>query len=374
MIKSGAWLFFPAMAGVWALTGLSACHEAPEGTLEVHWMVNGGRTAAACTAAGVTTVRILTAHSGADPDPDPAHPTWPHQDFACGDLSGGFLVKEGIYRVRLVALDAGGAVRSGIVDFQGIQVVAGQVRSIPQNPVLESPVNLEVALCGDGVVQSGEWCDGEDLGGYDCLSRGYDGGTLSCTGACTLDESLCHQCGDGVVDPGESCDGSDLDGQTCETLGLGGGPLACAEDCTLDLALCAGCGNGVVEGGEECDDANALGGDGCSPDCLLESGPLEVTWTVLASDASTLSDCAGENISQVDVTLTLAGTGTVVDATRLPCGDGLAVFPDLGYGLYTLRLAGLDATQAVVARGIAAVIDHSLPEGTALTVDLVSLP
>ncbi|MDY0001944.1 MAG: DUF4215 domain-containing protein [Polyangia bacterium] len=367
-------LLFSLFLGGVTTAALQACDEAPEGTLEVHWMVNGDRSAAACSAGGVTTVRVLADHSGNSPDPDPANPTWSYRDFACADLSGGFPLGEGIYRVRVVALDAGGSVRSKIIDFQGIQVVGGQVRSIPQNPAIEPPVDLEIALCGDGVLQSGEWCDGEDLGGYDCLSRGFDGGVLSCTQACTLDESLCHRCGDGAVDPGESCDGSDLGGQSCESHGLTGGPLACAADCTLDLSQCTGCGNGVLEGDEECDDANALGGDGCSPDCRLEEGPISLVWSVVSSDASTLSDCAAEGIAQVEVSLTISGTGTVVDATRLPCSDGAAEFGEIGYGLYTLRLAGLDGSDAVVARGSLSVIDHSLPEGTAVSIDLLVLP
>jgi len=36
------------------------------------------------------------------------------------------------------------------------------------------------------------------------------------------------------------------------------------------------CGNGTVEGGEECDDGNANAGDGCSPTCQLEAGPIVV--------------------------------------------------------------------------------------------------
>jgi hypothetical protein len=51
--------------------------------------------------------------------------------------------------------------------------------------------------CGDGNIDLGENCDGSDLDGHDCLSKGYaDGGTLSCypPGSlyeCTFDTSLC---------------------------------------------------------------------------------------------------------------------------------------------------------------------------------------
>ncbi len=45
--------------------------------------------------------------------------------------------------------------------------------------------------CGDGTVDPGEQCDGTDLAGETCLSRGFAGGTLACAPGCTLDESGC---------------------------------------------------------------------------------------------------------------------------------------------------------------------------------------
>ena len=69
-------------------------------------------------------------------------------------------------------------------------------------------------------------------------------------------------CGDGHLDPFEACDE-----------GLGNSdeaPGACRLDCRL-----ASCGDGVVDGDEGCDDANAFGGDGCSPACAEETGDLE---------------------------------------------------------------------------------------------------
>lgn len=357
-----------------ALGGLLGCDETPEGTLELHWSVNGLASPAACTATGVSTVRVLTDHQGEDPDADPTHPTWPYVDLPCADLSGRIALAEGIYRVRLVALDGAGEVRSQVAEFQGIQVVADQTVSLPRNPDVEAPIALEVPICGDGVVQTGEWCDGEDLGGYDCQARGYDGGRLACAPGCTLDESLCTRCGDGVIDAGESCDGSELDGETCVSLGLAGGELACASDCTFDRSSCLGCGNGAVEGAEQCDDGNRVAGDGCSPDCRLEQGPLAVSWVVRASDATTLSDCASESIAEVELAVSLAGVGTVVDATRVPCAAGSAVLPDLGYGLYTVRLSGRSAGDIVVAEGASAPVDHSDPDGGAVAVDLVALP
>ncbi len=82
-------------------------------------------------------------------------------------------------------------------------------------------------------------------------------------------------CGNGVAEGGEACDGADLRGLDCSRLNLGSGKLACREDCTLDLSGCdlnAECGNGLVEGMEECDDGNLEPGDGCGVDCSQEVG------------------------------------------------------------------------------------------------------
>ena len=46
-------------------------------------------------------------------------------------------------------------------------------------------------------------------------------------------------CGNGIVELGEQCDGDDLDGNTCETLGYVGGELLCDPVmCTYDASMC----------------------------------------------------------------------------------------------------------------------------------------
>lgn len=45
--------------------------------------------------------------------------------------------------------------------------------------------------CGDGVIQTGEECDGSKLNGQTCVSRGFTGGTLACKSDCTFDTSQC---------------------------------------------------------------------------------------------------------------------------------------------------------------------------------------
>lgn len=48
-------------------------------------------------------------------------------------------------------------------------------------------------------------------------------------------------CGNGVIETGEACDGTELDPEndTCAKNGLGPGNIRCSSDCTLDLSSCS---------------------------------------------------------------------------------------------------------------------------------------
>jgi hypothetical protein len=48
------------------------------------------------------------------------------------------------------------------------------------------------AVCGNGIIDDGEQCDGGNLGGFACVDLGYSGGTLGCDMiTCTYDASAC---------------------------------------------------------------------------------------------------------------------------------------------------------------------------------------
>lgn len=126
--------------------------------------------------------------------------------------------------------------------------------------------------CGDGVMEAGETCDGADLGGVTCETLGFDSGALTCVDDCSgFDTSDCSEgtsaCGDGVLDEGELCDGEEFGGVTCETVGYFGGTLGCQEDCmAYDLDACqtdSPCGNGVIDDAEVCD-GTLLTGQSCA--------------------------------------------------------------------------------------------------------------
>ena len=114
-------------------------------------------------------------------------------------------------------------------------------------------------VCGNGVVETGELCDGADFAGMTCASYGQPEGELACTDQCTMDLSGCREldvCGDGIRDAGEACEDDDFGDMTCASFGMDGGDLVCTVECTIDAAGCHDldvCGNGIMETGEACD-------------------------------------------------------------------------------------------------------------------------
>ncbi|MFC1647531.1 hypothetical protein ACFL10_00880 [Patescibacteria group bacterium] len=128
-------------------------------------------------------------------------------------------------------------------------------------PVAELIEPPTTAVCGDGVVEGTEECDG----GTDCEADC----TLTPTPAAPAPDPVC---GDGNVDTaeGEECDdGNTVDGDGCEA------------DCTLPPAPAAPeCGDGNVDAGEECDDGNMNSDTGvCSTSCSLSSETADPTIT-----------------------------------------------------------------------------------------------
>lgn len=153
----------------------------------------------------------------------------------------------------------------------------------PSGPDAGEPV------CGNGVIEDGEECDGT------ALPTGAAPGS-TCLDTCELKGP---DCGNGVVDDGEECDPEAAmpskypEGATCSSACkaqyCGNGRIDGNEECDLD-ALPAGlpsgaqcrndctiepCGNGVIDEGEECD-INApvpVTGSVCLPGCTLDLCP-----------------------------------------------------------------------------------------------------
>ncbi|MFH2008630.1 MAG: DUF4215 domain-containing protein, partial [bacterium] len=165
-------------------------------------------------------------------------------------------------------------------------------------------------VCGDGVIDPGEECDGSVLGGATCQGRGFDNGALACGDGCTFDETGCFddpRCGDGNVDAGEVCD----DGNNSSGDG-------CAADCLSNET----CGNGVLDvaAGETCDDGNTTGGDGCSATCNLEyCGNNVLDANEICDDGNSVS---GDGCSADCQSNETCGNGYVDTAAGEACDDG----------------------------------------------------
>jgi hypothetical protein len=100
--------------------------------------------------------------------------------------------------------------------------------------------------CGDGIAEGEEVCDGDDLAGISCETLDLTGGTLACNPDCaSFDTTGCRGvavCGNGVAEGNERCDGDDLAGATCASQpDYAAGELACNTDCELDGSACDAC-------------------------------------------------------------------------------------------------------------------------------------
>ncbi|MCA9719271.1 MAG: hypothetical protein H6713_36660 [Myxococcales bacterium] len=209
--------------------------------------------------------------------------------------------------------------------------------------------------CGNGLAEAGEQCDQDDLQGASCLTLGYDGGALACTGGCKLDESGCANnfCGDGMVTDAEKCDcgeGGDmctpaqLDGVTCESLGHDGGALACNTpfNCMFDESGCYDCGDGELNAGEACD-GNNLGGEtcasqgfysgalACDDSCELDTSMCNPPPNPLTACVSPMLAITGAGPGAANpAVISIPWGGTVTDVDVFV--DCLHVFPgDLGF-------------------------------------------
>jgi hypothetical protein len=102
------------------------------------------------------------------------------------------------------------------------------------------PVDTNPLTCGNGTIDTGEACDGNELNGMNCESLGYTGGQLKCGSGCAFDETGCSG-GTSFQQFGEKCGGSHgscLAGLTCVLFNQSGTQEGyCTQECS-DTAPC----------------------------------------------------------------------------------------------------------------------------------------
>ncbi|HII16745.1 TPA: hypothetical protein HA361_02420 [Candidatus Woesearchaeota archaeon] len=160
--------------------------------------------------------------------------------------------------------------------------------------------------CGDADIGGVEQCDTQTfITGQTCETEfsAAEGGSLTCTAACTLSDASCSYCGNTVLDAdqNEVCDGAILGGQTCVTQGFASGTLACSSDCrSYDTSNClpnppGDCGDGNINQGEVCDTNGAgpdvMGGETCASQPEYEGGALLCANNCLSFDTSLCHKC-----------------------------------------------------------------------------------
>jgi len=97
--------------------------------------------------------------------------------------------------------------------------------------------------CGNGVINTGEDCDGSNLNSSTCASLSWSSGTLKCDASCHFDFNSCisNPCNNNnKKEKGEECDGSDLNSVTyCKEINSDytSGNLSCA-NCLYNESNC----------------------------------------------------------------------------------------------------------------------------------------
>ena len=143
-------------------------------------------------------------------------------------------------------------------------------------------------LCGNSILDDGEFCDPTVLGRMDCrdVSGLYVGGVASCTQDCHWDLGDCISfrsvCGNGLLEPGEQCEPVLNATASCASIShrFVDGVARCDSECMFDTSTCvrvpAICGDGVIEGPEQCDEGADNGSMTCSDQCeaLVDGQPV----------------------------------------------------------------------------------------------------
>jgi hypothetical protein len=107
-------------------------------------------------------------------------------------------------------------------------------------------IEVVYPVCGNNVIEKTEICDGTNLDNKTCVTQGFTGGTLACDNNCLgFNTNQCQGppgvCGDGTINPGEDCDGDNLNGKMCVNFDhYIGGNLVCNQ-CQFDYFGCKEC-------------------------------------------------------------------------------------------------------------------------------------
>jgi hypothetical protein len=169
-------------------------------------------------------------------------------------------------------------------------LTSAEITSVSVAPVFKSSDGSEITgsitdtyhigitsegTCGDGVINTGEQCDGENFNGMSCSSLGFTGGVLSCSN-CQIGTSFCIGASEG------NCGGNCAESEVC-TNGFCV-PLDCVPEPLSSVCGTWTCGNKYNNCGVEVSCGSCASGKICNPlgSCedviVINSGKVEETW------------------------------------------------------------------------------------------------
>ncbi|MFH1326720.1 MAG: hypothetical protein ABIH59_01170 [archaeon] len=179
---------------------------------------------------------------------------------------------------------ADGSVFVGAQQTKNIDFSLGEIEDSLSGNIILSTTSLdytipiyiygqgEQGICGDGIIDSGELCDGDNWGSIiGCENFEFDSGDLSCV-FCVFDTTNCFDqsggedpvCGNANIDAGEQCDGNNWGAVSgCENFEFDSGDLSCVS-CFFDTTDCFDVEepecirDSDCEDDEECDDEKCV--------------------------------------------------------------------------------------------------------------------
>jgi|GEM_PF-3161507 len=167
----------------------------------------------------------------------------------CTEVAGGIIPSdcittetEGVYGDNR-ALIAQDSYSGALIRFRIGYVYADQNAVYTPGDVQElnltfTGADCSISSCGNGAIDGGDLCDGSDLGGQTCVSKGFASGTLSCNSNCTTNTSSCVAASTGNnTGNGSSHNGSGSLGSSGSSGGTGptGGNTITSEDSNVPV-------------------------------------------------------------------------------------------------------------------------------------------
>lgn len=226
----------------------------------------------------------------------------------------------------------------------GLFVAACADAEDPQIPSGDSgtDASLDSGTDGDSDAAGGTAGTAGTAGSAGAAGEGGSGGTVEDSGTDgDAGEDAPSTCGNGQLDPGEICEGDDFGGKTCASIGLGSGNLLCNQYCSIVATSCVpleSCSDGKdndKDGLADCDDTDdcstkAACTDSCaSPKLALIPGYAygDTTGKADTLTPSCVTSTGSEAVYQITASnagklkITLQGGANLSLSIRTACGD-----------------------------------------------------